>query len=93
MKSALERAEKETERKRSISMSKSSSPRSNSSCSVKDTDAAEQEEISAPFATACPGCFMYVLVSKSDPRCPRCSSNVPYPDHAKKPRIDLNMSI
>ncbi|GMH13381.1 hypothetical protein Nepgr_015222 [Nepenthes gracilis] len=43
-------------------------------------------------AAACPGCLLYVLISKSSPRCPKCSSVIPLPV-LKKPRIDLNMSI
>ncbi|KAL0300966.1 UNVERIFIED_CONTAM: hypothetical protein Sradi_6373400 [Sesamum radiatum] len=93
VKSALERAEKETVRKRSISMSKSSSPRSTSSSSVKDSDLDQEEKSSASFAAGCPGCLLYVLISRSNPKCPRCYSNVPLPVVAKKPRIDLNISI
>ncbi|KAI3456683.1 hypothetical protein Pfo_013346 [Paulownia fortunei] len=93
VKSALERAEKETVRKRSISMSKSSSLRSNSSSSIKDSDLDQEEKSSASFAAGCPSCLLYVLISKSNPKCPRCNSNVPLPVAAKKPRIDLNISI
>ncbi|OEL35420.1 hypothetical protein BAE44_0003561 [Dichanthelium oligosanthes] len=49
-------------------------------------------------AAACPRCFLYVLISRSDPRCPRCESHVPAPPApapapavSKKPRIDLNV--
>jgi hypothetical protein len=44
-------------------------------------------------AAACPRCFLYVLVSRGDPRCPRCEAHVPAPAQAviKKPRIDLNV--
>ncbi|XP_066327489.1 uncharacterized protein [Miscanthus floridulus] len=47
-------------------------------------------------AAACPRCFLYVLISRSDPRCPRCESHVPSPPApapavSKKPRIDLNV--
>ena len=45
-------------------------------------------------AAACPRCFLYVLISRSDPRCPRCESHVsapPAPAVSKKPRIDLNV--
>ncbi|CAD6206089.1 unnamed protein product [Miscanthus lutarioriparius] len=49
-------------------------------------------------AAACPRCFLYVLISRSDPRCPRCESHVPAPPPpspapvvSKKPRIDLNV--
>ncbi|KAG5598122.1 hypothetical protein H5410_039354 [Solanum commersonii] len=94
VKSALERAEKETTRKRSISMSMSSSPTSNSSSSVKDTEI-NQEHISSSssFAAGCPSCLLYVLISKNDPKCPRCHTIVPLPVAMKKPRIDLNISI
>ncbi|XP_047088220.1 uncharacterized protein LOC124700074 [Lolium rigidum] len=48
-------------------------------------------------AAACPRCFLYVLISRSDPRCPRCESHVPPPPsapmHKKKPRIDLNVGF
>ncbi|KAF8681719.1 hypothetical protein HU200_045152 [Digitaria exilis] len=49
-------------------------------------------------AAACPRCFLYVLISRSDPRCPRCESHVPAPPVAppavsKKPRIDLNVGF
>lgn len=93
VKSALERAEKETTRKRSISVSmSSSSPTSNSSSSIKDTEI-NQENISTSFAAGCPSCLLYVLISKNDPKCPRCHTNVPLPVAMKKPRIDLNISI
>jgi hypothetical protein len=45
-------------------------------------------------AAACPRCFLYVLISRSDPRCPRCESHVPAPPApalSKKPRFDLNV--
>ncbi|CAM0875556.1 unnamed protein product [Alopecurus aequalis] len=47
-------------------------------------------------AAACPRCFLYVLISRSDPRCPRCESRVPPPPAPapkKKPRIDLNVGF
>ncbi|CAN6304104.1 unnamed protein product [Urochloa humidicola] len=47
-------------------------------------------------AAACPRCFLYVLISRSDPRCPRCESHVPAPPApaaTKKPRIDLNVGF
>ncbi|KAL3820915.1 hypothetical protein ACJIZ3_006820 [Penstemon smallii] len=97
VKSALERAEKETVRKRSISMSKSSSARSNSSSSIKDSDLDQEVEKSntSSFAAGCPSCLFYVLTRTSNPKCPRCNSDVPLPVAAvaKKPRIDLNISI
>ncbi|KAL6553317.1 hypothetical protein OROGR_007159 [Orobanche gracilis] len=97
VKSALERAEREeTVRKRSSSsMSKSSSPRSTSSSSVKDGDLDHEEKsTTASIAAGCPRCLLYVLISRGDPKCPRCNSNVPLPGVVvKKPRIDLNISI
>ncbi|KAF0910065.1 hypothetical protein E2562_001301 [Oryza meyeriana var. granulata] len=47
-------------------------------------------------AAACSRCFLYVLISRSDPRCPRCESHVPPPPSPapkKKPRIDLNVGF
>ncbi|KAL3637599.1 hypothetical protein CASFOL_018767 [Castilleja foliolosa] len=96
VKSALERAEKETVmRKRTISMSKSSSSnRSTSSSSVRDSDLDDDEKSTASIAAGCPSCLLYVLVSRGNPKCPRCNSTVPLPaGSAKKPRIDLNISI
>ncbi|KAG8379514.1 hypothetical protein BUALT_Bualt07G0096400 [Buddleja alternifolia] len=63
----------------------SSSPRSNSSSSIKDGDF-DHEVKSLPSASFAAGCLLYVLIST-------CSSNVPLPGAAKKPRIDLNISI
>ncbi|XP_073057562.1 uncharacterized protein [Primulina eburnea] len=96
VKSALERAEKETvirKRSMSMSMSKSCSPCSNSSSSIQDRDFDNEERFSGSFAAGCPGCLLYVLISKSNPKCPRCNSEVPVPVAIKKPRIDLNMCI
>lgn len=44
-------------------------------------------------AAACPGCLLYVLISKNDPKCPKCNSEVHLPVMSKKPKIDLNISI
>ncbi|KAL6546975.1 hypothetical protein OROMI_022696 [Orobanche minor] len=103
VKSALERAKKETTVRNKRSMSSiSSSIRSSSSSSIKlDSDVDQEEKLTIPvavavaasFAAGCPNCLMYVLISKSNPRCPRCSCYVPLPVAAKKPRIDLNISI
>ncbi|XVF25329.1 hypothetical protein REPUB_Repub13aG0204000 [Reevesia pubescens] len=78
VKYALARAEKETMKKRSSS----SLPAATSSSSTP-----------AMFAAACPGCFLYVIASKTNPRCPRCNSFVPSSLAVKKPRIDLNASF
>ncbi|XAR56910.1 hypothetical protein NMG60_11037555 [Bertholletia excelsa] len=93
VKSALERAEKETIKKRSVSMSKSLSPPSNSSSSIKELEVDHEDRSSSSFATGCPSCLLYVLIPKSNPKCPRCNTTVPTPFAAKKPRIDLNISI
>ncbi|XP_012083224.1 uncharacterized protein LOC105642858 [Jatropha curcas] len=96
VKSALERAEKEPIRKRSTTLWKSrlSPSYSSSSSSMKDLSDDEDEEklTSSPVAAGCPGCLSYVLIMKNNPKCPRCSTVVPLP-MAKKPRIDLNISI
>lgn len=99
VKSALERAEKEPIRKRTTSFLKSSlsasSPSySSSSSSIKEIQEEECEEklSSSPMAAGCPGCLSYVLIMMNNPKCPRCNSIVPIPS-AKKPRIDLNISI
>ncbi|KAK9070628.1 hypothetical protein SSX86_011030 [Deinandra increscens subsp. villosa] len=95
VKFALERAERETTKKRSISIPKSCSPpTSNSSSSIKETMFIEDDERSfQAYAAGCPSCLLYVLISRSNPRCPRCNMNVPSPTSMKKPRIDLNISI
>ncbi|KAL4554232.1 hypothetical protein LXL04_039324 [Taraxacum kok-saghyz] len=107
VKFALERAERETIKKRSVSFSFSnsnsnskscSSPTSNSSSSMKETmiiddDEDNDERSSQAYAAGCPSCLLYVLISRSNPRCPRCNMTVPSPTAMKKPRIDLNISI
>lgn len=101
VKSALERAERSTIKKRSSSMSKSSSSPSHSSSSIKqpleDDAINDGKPLMSPaslyFAAGCPGCLLYVLISKNNPKCPRCNSVVPTPATTKKPRIDLNISI
>ncbi|KAK9156324.1 hypothetical protein Sjap_003804 [Stephania japonica] len=44
------------------------------------------------FATGCSNCLMYVLMSKTNPKCPRCNTFVVVQSAVinKKPRIDLN---
>ncbi|XP_019261943.1 PREDICTED: uncharacterized protein LOC109239798 [Nicotiana attenuata] len=105
VKFALERAEKESlKRKRSVSesvllMSITSSPTSNSSISsIKDTDNITDHDMTSfansSFAAGCPSCLLYVLISRTNPRCPRCNIIVPSPVLSmKKPRIDLNISM
>uniref|UniRef100_A0A5B6YPY1 GIR1-like zinc ribbon domain-containing protein n=1 Tax=Davidia involucrata TaxID=16924 RepID=A0A5B6YPY1_DAVIN len=93
VKSALERAEKETIKKRSISMTKSSTSPSNSSSSIREIEMDHEEKSLSSFAAGCPSCLLYVLILKSNPKCPRCNTIVPSPMAMKKPRIDLNISI
>ncbi|GAB2286618.1 hypothetical protein Dimus_021013 [Dionaea muscipula] len=110
VKSALNRAEREssTKNKRSTStiIFPSSPSNSSSSLSVREIDdddiklmlpgrlsSLTPEQSSLMVAAACPGCLLYVLISKSYPKCPKCSCLIPMPFMSKKPRIDLNMSI
>ncbi|CAL9103980.1 unnamed protein product [Musa textilis] len=49
-------------------------------------------------AAGCPSCLSYVLISRVNPRCPRCDSQVAPPLAAppppqKRPRIDLNFAL
>ncbi|XWS16079.1 hypothetical protein CRYUN_Cryun34aG0054800 [Craigia yunnanensis] len=83
VKYALERAEKETMKKRS------SSPPAPEPASLP----ASSSSTPGMFAAACPGCLLYVIASKTNPRCPRCNSIVPSVLYVKKPRIDLNASF
>ncbi|XP_077244461.1 uncharacterized protein LOC143884666 [Tasmannia lanceolata] len=104
VKSALERAERDSAKKRShFSELSSSSPlnisSSPSSSSIRASTEEGEEEEEKPskssgllFASACPSCLLYVLISKRNPKCPRCDSHVPCPAF-KKPRIDLNLSV
>ncbi|KAF7851654.1 hypothetical protein BT93_L3311 [Corymbia citriodora subsp. variegata] len=100
VKSALEKAEREPLKKsllahwRSPSSSSSLSPsNSSSSSSIREKQhrEANDEKVSPTTAVAgCPSCLLYVLISTSNPKCPRCDTMVPF---LKRPRIDLNMSI
>lgn len=108
VKSALERAEKESGKKRHANCGSSdisssricSSLSSPSSPSVREGEAGDGEEEkssdsfeSGPvFAAGCPSCLLYVLLSKSNPKCPRCATVVPFRSF-KKPRIDLNATV
>ncbi|ONK74456.1 uncharacterized protein A4U43_C03F6470 [Asparagus officinalis] len=101
VRSALERAERESQSKgrppRSDgSNSPSSSSSTTTSSSIKRRGADQETDGSdssrSLIAAGCPICLMYVLISKANPRCPRCDSHVPAPTQvvAKRPRIDLN---
>ncbi|CAH9053047.1 unnamed protein product [Cuscuta epithymum] len=95
-------------RKRAISLSNSSSspPLSHSrdyyevdlhqqnASSSSHCTSSESAAASSSFAAGCPCCLLYVIISKSSPRCPRCNTIVTSPTlNNKKPRIDLNISI
>ncbi|XP_010907048.2 uncharacterized protein [Elaeis guineensis] len=103
VKFALERAERESRirlpRRARFDGSPSPSSSSTTSSSFKRRAAADQDEDGATdvsnasgglIAAGCPGCLLYVLIAKVDPRCPRCDSHVPLPALKKKPKIDLN---
>lgn len=102
VKSALQRAERNPIKKRSSLWKSSPSPSYSSSSSSAAKEIQEEDNFkslsslaaaaAAPIAAGCPGCLSYVLVMKNNPTCPRCSSVVSLPP-AKKPRIDLNISI
>ncbi|THU61606.1 hypothetical protein C4D60_Mb07t25090 [Musa balbisiana] len=72
----------------------SSSTSSSSAASTKRRAPTSPDEDGAAGSTmavaTCPVCLLYVLVSKAEPRCPRCAAHVPVNDLKKKPRIDLN---
>ncbi|XP_030527178.2 uncharacterized protein LOC115738637 [Rhodamnia argentea] len=94
VKSALERADREPSKKRSpFWKSPPSSPLySLASSSIKETREEDSNQEMSAIATCCPSCLLYVLISKTNPKCPRCNYVVPLPS-SKKPRIDLNISI
>ncbi|KAL9226052.1 hypothetical protein vseg_001906 [Gypsophila vaccaria] len=100
VKSALDRAERSSPPSTSTPSSRkrwmSPSPSNSSSFSIKETED-EVEKVSSGLlvAAACPVCFLYVLISKNDPKCPKCNSTVQLPVMVttKKPKIDLNMSM
>lgn len=105
VKSALERAERESGKKRSLNCGSSdlsssrvcSSPSSPSSPSIKIGEVGQLEEEKSPessesslfFAAGCPSCLFYVLISKANPKCPRCNAVVAARSF-KKAKIDLN---
>lgn len=107
VKSALERAERHTTKNNKQGSSKSSSPPAPapapSSSLIKEMEKPGEEgglpSVSSPalFAAGCPTCLLYVLISKNNPKCPRCHTVVPVPTitnptPAKKPKLDLNIS-
>lgn len=92
VKSALDRAEKETTT--AVMKRPCSPPRSTSSSSTCHDEKFLPPCYGGAFAAGCPSCLLYVLIAKDDPRCPKCNRRVPLMGPAaKKPRIDLNISI
>ncbi|XP_031282441.1 uncharacterized protein LOC116141019 [Pistacia vera] len=83
VKSALQRAEKKPGKEKTLFFSSPSPGPLNSS------------SLSGPgmFAAGCPGCLLYVITLKTNPRCPRCNATVPSPCAVKKAKIDLNSSF
>lgn len=84
----------------SSSVTTSSVKRRGDAGAVEQGDGCDSPSASAGgggmVAAACPRCFLYVLIARSDPRCPRCESHVPPPPAPapkKKPRIDLNVGF
>ncbi|CAO2832493.1 unnamed protein product [Amaranthus hypochondriacus] len=101
VKSALDRAERaspttsssSSSSKKRLLMMSTPSPSNNSSSVSDERDPLTNQNAGLLVAAACPGCLLYVLISKNDPKCPKCSSLVNLPVLSKKPKIDLNISI
>ncbi|XP_047336976.1 uncharacterized protein LOC124940499 [Impatiens glandulifera] len=96
VKFALERVEKETSKKRLMSWRKPASTNSNSQRFEKEDEEEDYTKTPSSFAAGCPSCMMYVLISKNNPKCPRCQATIDCPVNLtmkKKHCIDLNMSI
>ncbi|KAK4744405.1 hypothetical protein SAY87_010717 [Trapa incisa] len=99
VKSALERAERESTKRRSPLWRSLQSPSCSTSSSAnreicKEQQVKDEKRSSfvsgTPVATGCPSCLAYVLICENNPKCPRCNIMVPV---QKKARIDLNISI
>ncbi|OAY26625.1 uncharacterized protein LOC110603191 [Manihot esculenta] len=90
VKSALQRAEKETNSKKRSSQTELELRDQNDSVEKEEKEEKEIKGDKGMFAAGCPGCLMYVMILKANPKCPRCNSTVPSPFLLKKPRIDLN---
>lgn len=102
VKSALERAGRaraseqirQSEVVSSASASASPSSSTTSSSMKRRVMGEEDDGGSAPaggmMVAACPSCLLYVLISKANPRCPRCESHVPLAFIPKKLKLDLN---
>ncbi|KAL5731531.1 hypothetical protein ACHQM5_004252 [Ranunculus cassubicifolius] len=88
VKSALERAGKEESGKK----------RSSSNTSSEEEEGTCSTSSGGLFAGGCPSCLMYVMISKMNPKCPRCDAVVPVPpamcsSKNKKPRLDLDLNL
>ncbi|KAK1305033.1 hypothetical protein QJS10_CPB11g01553 [Acorus calamus] len=87
VKSALERAKnRPSPRATSATTTNASSPSVSALTTTSETSIRgghDEEERPGPsdlmFAAGCPGCLMYVLISRRNPKCPRCESVVPNP--------------
>ncbi|XP_074568873.1 uncharacterized protein LOC141825388 isoform X2 [Curcuma longa] len=85
----------------SASASASSSSSSITTASAKRPAAIREEEDgggSSMVATGCSGCLLYVLISKENPRCPRCQSQVGLAaavmlPPAKRPRVAFDFKM
>ncbi|PHU04109.1 hypothetical protein BC332_24931 [Capsicum chinense] len=79
-----------------MSMVSSSSTSYSNSSSIHITNSDEDHMMSSSshdsVAAGCPSCLIYVLISKANPRCPKCNAIVPML-RMKKPCIDLNISL
>uniref|UniRef100_A0A7N1A5J1 GIR1-like zinc ribbon domain-containing protein n=1 Tax=Kalanchoe fedtschenkoi TaxID=63787 RepID=A0A7N1A5J1_KALFE len=106
VKSALDRAKNEQLRRMFFPVSSRSPSGSSTSAKVMlelEKDAAEEDgnktaatctsqQQGLLSAAGCPNCLLYVMISKDNPKCPKCNSIVSLPV-VKKPRIDLNLNI
>ncbi|KAJ8758625.1 hypothetical protein K2173_000346 [Erythroxylum novogranatense] len=90
VKSALQRAEKQSYLKKRPS----SSPPTDHNQEDEQEQGSETDGKGTMFAAGCPGCCMYVMTLKNNPKCPRCSATIPSPLLlAKRPRLDLNATV
>ncbi|KAJ3674508.1 hypothetical protein LUZ60_005124 [Juncus effusus] len=115
VKSALERMGRESQSKSVARSDGSPSPSSSSITSssplkrhvdqIDGCDTSTSVKGESLMAAACPNCLLYVLISKENPKCPRCESHVSQPtlnnnnnnnaknDSSKKMKIDVGSGI
>lgn len=94
VKSALERVKKRSS-PAAISIDSSSEEEEDGSGRVLSTPSNSSGLL---FAGGCPSCLMYVMISKTNPKCPRCDAIVPTPSttmcsNKKKPRLNLDLNL